>query len=345
MNTWLQFLSENGAQVRLEGTPEVIGFPTRTTAGTSSFVSPLTDYGLIAVTGEDAASFLHNQLTNDVEHLGLHEARLAGYCTPKGRLLASFLMWKTADGIMLMVSRDIQPTVQKRLHMFVLRSKAKLADVTEQHVLLGLSGDATALGGLFPTVPTAPYEKADADAGTLIHVADAFGAPRYLWITDAATAEQAWPALNKSLSPTGSNAWKLADIHAGIPHITQPTQEQFVPQMVNFDVIGGVNFKKGCYPGQEIVARTHYLGKVKRRMLLASIEAGDVKAGSEIFSNAEPEQPCGMVVNAARNAQGGTDCLVEIKSALAGEATVHAGSVEGPLLRFAPLPYALSDGE
>lgn len=345
MNTWLQFLSANGAQVGLEGTSEVIAFPTQATADASSFVTPLTGYGLIGVTGEDAASFLHNQLTNDVEHLGLEEARLAGYCTPKGRLLASFLMWKTADGIMLMVSHDVQPAVQKRLQMFVLRAKAKLADVTEQHVLLGLSGDAAALGGLFPAMPAAPYAKADAESGTLIRVADAFGAPRYLWVTDIDTAQRTWPTLTASLTPVGSNAWKLADIRAGIPHITQVTQEQFVPQMVNFDVIGGVNFKKGCYPGQEIVARTHYLGKVKRRMLLASTEAVDVKAASEIFSSAEPGQPCGMVVNAARNVQGGTDCLVEIKSALASEGTIHAGSIDGPLLRFAPLPYALPDGE
>jgi len=260
-------------------------------------------------------------------------------------LLATLRMWKTADSIMLMLPRDILPAVQKRLQMFVLRAKAKLSDVTEQHVILGLSGETTikALATWFPVVPPALYAKTESEAGTLIRVDDAFGAPRHLWITDANTAQQAWPVLTKAVPPAGAAAWKRAEIHAGIPQITQLTQEQFVPQMVNFDIIGGVNFKKGCYPGQEIVARTHYLGKVKRRMLLASTDANELKPGAEIFSNAEPDQPCGMIVNAARNGRGGMDCLVEIKTALANEGSVHAGSVDGPLLHFQPLPYLLPD--
>jgi folate-binding protein YgfZ len=347
MNTWLQFLTANGAQLSGDATPKVIGFPTvDVPTDMASFVSPLVEYGLIAVTGEDAASFLHNQFTNDVEHLGVGEARLAGYCSPKGRMLASFVMWKTTDGIMLLLSRDILPTVQKRLQMFVLRSKVKLADVTEQHVLLGAAGNAatTALQNWFTDMPAKVYAKTEAAAGTLIRIADAFG-PRYLWIANAETAQQAWPTLTQMLTPVGSQAWKRTEIHAGVPNITKETQEQFVPQMVNYDLIGGVSFKKGCYPGQEIVARTHYLGKVKRRALLATVDASDVRAGSEIFNTTEPDQPCGMVINAARNVQGDTDCLVEIKTVLANQGTTHLGSIDGPQLRFLPLPYPLPAAE
>ncbi|HJV75254.1 MAG TPA: folate-binding protein [Noviherbaspirillum sp.] len=344
-NAWLQFLTTHGAQIDDTGTPQVLGFeePPASNEPERSFVSPLTDLGLIAATGDEAAHFLHNQLTNDVEHLGLGEARLAGYCSPKGRLLANFLMWKTGDAIMLQLPRQIQAAVQKRLQMFVLRAKVKLNDATDNYVNLGLGGDAAAgaLTKWFPTVPGAPYAKVDNEAGSLIRLADAFGAPRFQWITSVAIAEQAWPELIKTLKPAGTHVWRLTDIHAGVPQITQPTQEQFVPQMVNYELINGVNFKKGCYPGQEIVARSQYLGKQKRRMLIASIDTSDVKPGMEIFSSADPEQPCGMVVNAEPNSRCGVDCLVEVKLAATEEGTVHLGSASGPLLAFGVLPYPL----
>lgn len=347
MDTWLQFLSQNNAQLDTADTPEVIGFGGTTTSNSTAagFVAPLTDLGFIAVSGEEAAQFLHNQLTNDVEHLGSAEARLAGYCSPKGRLLATFLMWKTADTILLQLPRQILPTVQKRLQMFVLRTKAKLNNASDDYVALGLTGEAApgALAQWFSALPVAPFSKTDTEAGTLIRLPDAFGLPRYQWITTVDTAQNAWPALTKILPPAGTHAWRLTQIHAGIPQITQPTQEQFVPQMVNFELIGGVNFKKGCYPGQEIVARSQYLGKLKRRMMLASLDTQDVKAGTEVFSSADPEQPCGLIVNAERNHQGGTDCLVEVKVAAMDDGSIHLGSVQGPTLRFSSLPYPLPD--
>lgn len=347
MNAWLQFLTQQGARIDTD-TLQVDGFertPQRD-ALSRGFFTPLTDLGLIAASGDDAAHFLHNQLTNDVEHLGASDARPAGYCSPKGRLLATFLIWKAGDTIMLQLPRQIQAAVQKRLQMFVLRAKVKLNDVTDEHVALGLGGHACGevLKTWFPALPAAPYTKADSDAGTLIRVADAFGAPRYQWIAARETAEKAWPALAAALTPAGTQHWHLADIHAGIPQVTQATQEQFVPQMVNFELIGGVNFKKGCYPGQEVVARSQYLGKLKRRMMLASVNtAGRIDAGMEVFSSADPEQPCGMIVNAAPNLQAGVDCLVEIKLAAIDDGSVHLGSASGAALAFHALPYPLSD--
>lgn len=347
MDTWLQFLSQNNAQLGTADTPEVIGFGGSATSNSTAagFVAPLTDLGFIAVSGEEAAQFLHNQLTNDVEHLGSAEARLAGYCSPKGRLLATLLMWKTADTILLQLPRQILPAVQKRLQMFVLRTKAKLNNASGDYVALGLAGEAvpSAVAQWFPALPVASFSKIDTEAGTLIRLPDAFGLPRYQWIATVDTAQNAWPALTKVLPPAGTHAWRLTEIHAGIPQITQPTQEQFVPQMVNFELIGGVNFKKGCYPGQEIVARSQYLGKLKRRMMLASLDAQDVKAATEVFSTADPEQPCGLIVNAERNHQGGTDCLVEVKVAAMDDGSIHLGSVQGPALRFSSLPYPLPD--
>lgn len=343
MTSWNDYLSSQGARHSATETPHVpdFGRTLRVSDLSAGFVAVVAGQGLIAVTGDDAASFLHNQLTNDVQHLGQAEARLAGYCTPKGRLQASFLMWRDAQSVYLQLPRELQPALQKRLSMFVMRAKAKLSDATPEAVL-GFGGlrAGAVLEGLFGTLPAAPYGKLDHALGTLVRLADAFGAPRYQWLTTASQAQEAWPALSAALTPAGDDAWRLAAIHAGIPEITLKTQEQFVPQMVNFELLGAVNFKKGCYPGQEIVARSQYLGKLKRRTALASIDA-PAQAGDEVFAASDPDQPCGMVVNAAPNGAGGFDALVEMKLAAIGDGDVHLGSAAGALLAMQPMPYPL----
>jgi folate-binding protein YgfZ len=343
---WQAFLEQQGAHIEAANGAEVRYFGTAAAAELpDNFVAPLTDLGLISLSGDDAASFLHNQITNDVEKLDLGTARLAGYCTPKGRLLATFLMWKDVGQIVLQLPRALQPAIQKRLQMFVMRSKAKLADVSEQYVALGLAGNTAAevLQQWFPQLPTQPYSKIDNENGTLVRVADSRQAPRYQWVTSVEQAIAAWPALTQKLSATGTHAWRLTDIYAGVPVITQPTQEQFVPQMINFELIGGVNFKKGCYPGQEIVARSQYLGKLKRRSVLALVDAVDVRAGAEVFSSEDPGQPCGMIVNAEPAGTGKSACLVEIKLAASDNGTIHLGAVDGPVLQLQPLPYELAE--
>jgi folate-binding protein YgfZ len=346
MNEWLQFLMQHGAALSDEAPPQVVSFkePGTGSLPEGDFAAPLTYLGLIALTGEEAARFLHNQLTNDVENLAAGDARLAGYCSPKGRLLATLLYWRSGDAIMLQLPRQIQAAVQKRLQMFVLRAKVKLQDASDEYVTLGLAGHAAGktLGAWFPQLPLAPYCKQESEAGTLIRLADADGAPRFQWITTGASAVKAWPLLTQALRATGPARWRLSEIHAGIPCVIAPTQEQFVPQMINFELIGGVNFKKGCYPGQEIVARSQYLGKLKRRMLLASVAGIAAQPGMEVFSETDPDQPCGMIVNAEISGVDQMDCLVEIKVATAAE-SVHLGSAQGPVLQFKPLPYALPD--
>lgn len=348
MNTWNQLLTQQGARGTEAAPQQLRDFGRELTAAelANGFAAPLTDLGLIALNGEESASFLHNQLTNDVEHLAPDMARLAGYCTPKGRLLATFLMWRNAETIFLQLPRAIQPAMQKRLQMFVLRAKTKLSDATEQPanaVVLGVGGaqaDAV-LSTWFDALPAQPYGKLDHAMGTLIRVADAFGAPRYQWLTSAETAAAVWPVLAAKLAVGGNDAWQLSRIHAGVPLVTAATQEQFVPQMVNFELLGGVNFKKGCYPGQEIVARSQYLGKLKRRATLVRIADAQAAAGMEVFATADPGQPCGMIVNAAPNGLGGVDALVEMKLDAIEQAGVRLGSAEGVELQFLPMPYVL----
>ncbi len=198
------------------------------------------------------------------------------------------------------------------------------------------------LSGIFDALPDGVHVKVDGPAGTLIRVPDAAGRKRYLWIGPRAEVDARLAALGGSLPVVSPAVWDWLDIRAGEPRITQPAVEQFVPQMVNFDVIGAVNFRKGCYPGQEIVARSQYRGTIKRRTALAHIagETDSVHAGVELFHSDDPGQPCGMIVNAAAAPAGGVDALVEIKLAALDNGTVHLGSADGPLLAFDTLPYA-----
>jgi folate-binding protein YgfZ len=301
---------------------------------------PLTQFGVIDAIGDDAATFLHSQLTSDVQHLDASTARLAGFCSAKGRLLASFLMWRTGDAIRLLISGEIQAPVQKRLSMFVLRAKAKLVDATPELAAVGFVGDVrSVLSRLFDAMPDGVHVKVDGPLGSLIRVPDSVGRPRFLWVGPKALVEEKLAGLDEKLTRGSAQMWDWLDIHAGEPRITQATTEQFVPQMVNFDVLGGVNFKKGCYPGQEVVARSQYRGTIKRRTSLAHVD--NATPGVELFHSDDPGQPCGLVINAAPAADGGVDVLVEIKLASLGSGSVHAGSADGPTLSFLPLPYAL----
>ncbi len=350
---WNSFLIQNGARFNeAESGPDVLSFAQTQdfSAWQSGFVTPITGLGLMTAVGEQSAEFLHNQVSNDIKSLTPAQARLAGYCSPKGRLLASMLVWREADEYFLQMSHSLLPATLKRLKMFVMRSKTVLSDVSDAWVAMGMGGTAAdiALKHYFPVLPDVPYTKVSNEFGSLIRVSDAWGSPRYQWMGNVNTAQQIWPQLTQTLAAAPSRIWRLADIYAGVPLVRVETQEQFVPQMINFELIGGVNFKKGCYPGQEIVARSQYLGKLKRRMQFAQITAtpsiSQVHAGMEVFSVDDPEQACGMVVNAEIEEQSDHTqrfaCLVEMKTALVAT-EVHLGRCDGPILQFGTLPYAI----
>jgi folate-binding protein YgfZ len=318
--------------------PERAEFDAVTTGG--AFMV-LDQFAVIEAAGDDAASFLHGQLTNDIQHLDAASARLAGYCSPKGRLLASMLTWREGDAIRLLLARDVAAPVVKRLSMFVLRAKAKLADVSGSVAVVGFAGDVRgALSSVFDALPDGVHVAVGGPNGSLIRVPDAAQRPRYLWVGPRAAVEAQLPALAVRLAPAAPAVWDWLDIRAGEPRITQAVVEQFVPQMVNFDVLGGVNFRKGCYPGQEVVARSQYRGTIKRRMALAHVGA-DTDAGAELFHADDPSQPCGMVVNVAPAPEGGVDLLVEIKLAALEGGEVRLGAADGPALAWRALPYAL----
>ena len=345
MDNWNDYFASQGAPLRADDTapPAHVGQVLTAEELAGGFVAVVGALGLIAVKGADAASFLHKQLTSDVDHLAIGQARLAGYCSPKGRLQATFLLWRDAESVFLQLPRELQAALHKRLAMFVMRDKATLSDASTGLVLLGLGGAAAqaALGQHVDALPAAPYTTMTTPLGTLIRLADAFGAPRYQWLLSADNAAAVMPALQGALALGADQAWELTAIHAGVPQVTLKTQDQFVPQMINFELLGGVNFKKGCYPGQEIVARSQYLGKLKRRTALVTIDDATAQAGDEVFAVSDPGQPCGMVVNAALNGTGGVDALVEMKLAALAEGDIRLGSAAGAALAFQPMPYPL----
>ncbi len=328
--------------------------------GTSSGAFAVLDtFSIMDVKGPDAADFLHNQLTNDIQHLDPAHVRRAGLCSPKGRLLASFLVWKSAEAIQLMVSADLRTLVRQRLAMFILRSKVKLIDAYERLVCVGFVGEVSrCLAPLFQTLPEDIDGKVDSEAGALIRLTDSpehllknsgaqASAPhhaaraRYLWVAPRSVLNAHAHTLDAALTRIDPVTWGWLTLQTGEPWITAATQAQFVPQMINFELIGGVDFRKGCYPGQEIVARTHYRGTLKRRMMLA--HTTDAQAGACVFHSLDPSQPCGTVVNAAPAPEGGSDCLVELKLAALNCGTIHIHAPDGPTLLLRALPYPVPE--
>jgi folate-binding protein YgfZ len=294
----------------------------------------LDDWGVIRALGEDAAKFLHGQLTQDVEHLPAGQARLAGFCSAKGRLMASFVIWRPQPAeVLLACSADLLPAVMKRLAIFVLRSKCKLSDASAELRLWGVAGD-DAVKALGDSAPAAVWGQAAMGSGAAIRLPDAVvdgvAVPRVL-LAGAEPAAAA-PALEM-------DAWRAYEVHSGVGRIVAATLEQFVPQMVNLELVGGVNFQKGCYPGQEVVARSQYRGTLKRRSVLLS-SAAMLAPGMEVFHDADPGQPAGKVVLAGALLGRAAVALVEVKLAALDSGALHASSPDGPRLQPGALPYA-----
>jgi len=305
-------------------------------------VAPLEELGVIAVRGADATAFLHAQLTNDVEHLAPGTLQLAGYCSPKGRLLALFDCWRTADTVFLQMPREILPAIQKRLAMFVLRAKAKLEDVTAQRACLAVLGPgaAAALAAAGLTPPEAGQSRVTGNV-LAARLRDAPRvAERFMVLAPAAELAGLRDRL-RALPEAPAAAWWWSQIDAGIGNVFAATQEKFVPQMINLEVLGGVNFKKGCYPGQEVVARSQYLGKLRRRMAIAHLD-GETRAGADVFAQGGTE-PVGTVVMAASAPEGGMDLLFEAPVDRTAGAVMLANATSGPRLDVRALPYALFD--
>lgn len=330
---WRSFLQSangvfDGESAELVNFGDAVGELTAASQGT--VVVPLCHLGLIEASGDDAKSFLHSQFTNDVNHLTESQVQHAGWCTAKGRMQASFLVWRSGASYQMSISADLQEAAQKRLQMFVLRSKVKLVSLTDSRLMLGLSGpeSAAALADAALPCPAEAMTSATANDVTVLRL----DATRFIVVAAENAMPALWQKLTAKARPAGIPVWRWLDVQAGFPLVTLATKEEFVPQMADFEKIGGVSFHKGCYPGQEIVARTQYLGKVKRHLFRVN-SAQSMLAGEHLYSPENPDQACGMVMSAAPSPSGGYIALAVIQSNFAHN--VHLESREGPAVQTA----------
>jgi tRNA-modifying protein YgfZ len=299
----------------------------------ASGVARLSHWSVLRATGADAVSFLQGQLTNDVATLAFDQVRRAGFCSAKGRLQASFLVWRPGpEEVLLACSTTLLPALLKRLSMFVLRARCKLADAHGELGVWGIAGDAAdaLLSG------TAPGRTRSFAGGTAIALDTVDGVARALLVAAHAPGLPDDLAVQPSIEP---DRWRLGEVRSGIALIEAATVDRFVPQMLNWELVDGVDFQKGCYPGQEVVARSQYRGTTKRRMFLFETE-GPANAADDVFHSTDPGQPAGMVVNTAA-IPGGTAMLVEVKLAALDGGTLHLRSSDGPAIVRIGLPYTV----
>ncbi|MDB5884289.1 MAG: hypothetical protein JWR74_460 [Polaromonas sp.] len=303
-------------------------------------VVKLTQLGIIRAVGDEAVKFLQGQLTQDIVAMDSTQARLAAFCNAKGRMQASFVVFKRSQAeVFLVCSRDILTATLKRLSMFVMRAKVKLSDASDEFDLYGVAGNS--IQNIAKNA-ISTWQKLDIGEANLVFLYPGAGLARAMYCTPA-----------ESIAPAGEDisleTWNWLEVQSGIAMISQPIYESFVPQMLNYESVGGVNFKKGCYPGQEIVARSQFRGTLKRRAYLAHTAAAPA-VGQEVFHVQADDQPCGLIAAAAPHPDGGFDAIVSIQTSAAADAAEHGektrltlGNPGGVPVTLLPLPYPLLD--
>ncbi len=302
----------------------------------------LSHYGLLRFSGEDALTFLQSQVSCDVREVTASKAQYGSYCTPKGRVLANFTFWQNDDEWLMQLPASLCPAIRQRLTMFVLRAKLKIDDCSNQWIKFGVAG-SKACGQVEDAVEIALGEcvpldvKHTAQASIICHATD-----RFEIVAAPDMAQRLWKKLSINAQPVDAACWSWLEIQSGIPVITAATQEQFLPQMINLDLIGAVSFNKGCYPGQEVVARTQYLGRLKRRMYLAKIDTSEpVSIGDDLYSAATQDQSCGKIVNAAPSPESGYDVLAVIQKNCVETGDIKWKNPHGLTVQIGTLPYVL----
>ncbi len=311
---------------------------------TATVITDLSHYSLLRFSGEDTKTFLQSQLTCDIREINPHRAQYGSYCTPKGRILATFLLWQQGNDFLMQLPTSLAAAIQKRLSMYVLRAKVTLTDASDDWIRIGIAGPHAA--ALTDTITgTSSGFNQSLQVMHEKEISILYLSQQHIeLITTPGNAPELWNRLNQHATAAGAGCWDWLTITTGIPVILPETQEIFLPQMINLDAVGGVSFKKGCYPGQEIVARTQYLGKLKRRMFLAHIDTVQtITAGDALYSSDMADQSSGNIVNAALSPHGGFDVLAVIQQSSVDACRIHWQSLQGPTLEISPLPYPLPD--
>jgi folate-binding protein YgfZ len=309
-------------------------------------LSDLNHYALIEASGDDLIEFLQGQLTNDIKLVSDSMGQLSAYCNPKGRILANFLIFKRENHYFLRMHSDIAEATLKRLRMFIMRSKVELVDRSDELVRMGVAGlnASTKLSSMFTTLPKNTDESSTENELTVIKLSGEL--PRYEVHGTFEKIKKLWQELQRDAVVIGENSWNLLTIRAAIPEIVSDTVEAFVPQMVNLQAINSLSFTKGCYPGQEVVARMHYLGKLKRRLFIGACNSDTLPTpGQAIMSSDESEQKIGQVVTSSWSKDKGIEFLAVLQIEKAEKGEIHIGSSTGPAIKLLDLPYSLETKE
>jgi folate-binding protein YgfZ len=348
MNTeWGSFIEEFGAGLE-SGRAVHFGHPEAelpAALNDNNLCSDLTHLGLIAAQGSDADEFLQGQLTCDIRQVTLDHSVLGAFCSPKGRTLACFRLFRRRDALYLELPRALVESTLARLRKYVLRAKATLEDASDYLVRFGVAGPnaetlLTERLGAVPDAVNGVVHTTGVEPGiTMIRSPGAI--PRFELHGPLLEMQAIWKTLDENVVFTSAEPWRLLEILAGMPTIYPETVEAFTPQMINLQFLDGISFQKGCYTGQEVVARTHYLGKLKRRMYLGQVDAvNPPRPGDPLFSpQADASQGAGRLVDAARHPQGGYAVLATALIECAEQGVLQVGDANGPVLKLTPLPY------
>jgi folate-binding protein YgfZ len=342
-NDWQAFLESQGAHIGDHGSAHFEGAP----ADSSCAVTDLSQLGIIAISGPDAIDFLQGQISNDLREVSETHSQLSSHCSAKGRMLANFRVLRMGDRTLLVLPRTQLEPLLKRLRMFLLRANATVEDVSDTLVCIGLTGACVepSLAQAFGDVPTLGNGMTRSGDSALIRVEGL--EPRYLLVGPVDSARAAWEsARSAGAELANQDLWSLHDIRAGIPTVLPETSERFVPQMANMQLIDGVSFHKGCYTGQQVVARMQYLGKLKRRMYVAratlSPDAAAPAPGTVLSApGSSSGQAPGWVVNAVAIGPGQCEMLVVAEIAAAEDGVLHLGD-DGPALEVSAPPYGFA---
>jgi folate-binding protein YgfZ len=346
-NLWRNFLGDDAGAEFADDIAVHYGNPERELeiAITGLVFADLGHLGVISVHGKDAAEFLQGQFSNDVRQVDEGHNQLSAYCTPKGRVLGLFRLFKRGGTYYLRLPLDTLDAVLERLRRYVLRAEVTLEDATDNFIRIGVTGKEASeeLGAVIGSLPE--------QEGAVVHTQDLSVLrvpgvhPRYeVYALSYEAARSLWDSLNVRGAPVGLNAWQLTEIQAGLPTVYASTAEQFIPQMLNLQLIDGVNFRKGCYPGQEIVARTQYLGALKRRMYAGRIAADTPPSpGDALYTTEDNVQAAGQLVDAQPHPDGGYAALAVLQISAAEASDLHLGSSDGPAFTLEALPYPFAD--
>jgi len=354
-NDWKTFLEDAGA-VFDNGIVQDFGNPQREQQASVSgtVMTDLSHLGVIQASGEDAASFLQGQLTNDINQVDEQHCQISGYCNPQGRLLAIFQIFRFQGDYFLLLPSSLLHETLERLKKFILMSKVAIKDASDDWVRIGIYGKQASerLQPLLDSLPDTQHS-ACVSAGLCTLPVSTGSVPRFLVFGPPADMQNLWNKLNVHLAPVGASNWGWHDIQAGIPVVYPETIGSFIPQMVNLEAFDGINYKKGCYTGQEIIARLHYRGKLKRRMYLAYIARDGFDTPpqpGDILYHDQADQESKAIGHIARcqpAPDGGISVLAVIVIELANtglkQGHIHWQSTTGPVLEARPLPYATEE--